>query len=42
MVMTRDQNAVRSHNMKTDHGSFEKVEEFKFMQKQERKKLKAD
>jgi hypothetical protein len=29
MVMSRDQNAVRSHSMKTDNSSFERVEEFK-------------
>ena len=29
MVMSRDQNAGRSHNMKTDNSSFEMVEEFK-------------
>jgi len=31
MVMSRDQNAGRSHNMKTDHRSFERVEEFKYL-----------
>jgi len=30
MVMSRDQNAGRSHSMKTDNRSFERVEEFKF------------
>ena len=29
MVMSRDQNAGRSHSMKTDNNSFERVEEFK-------------
>jgi hypothetical protein len=29
MVMTRDQNAGRSHSIKNDSSSFEKVEEFK-------------
>jgi hypothetical protein len=28
MVMTRDKNARRSHNMKTDNSSFEREEEF--------------
>jgi hypothetical protein len=31
MVMSRDQNAGRSHNMKTDYRSFEMVEEFKYL-----------
>ena len=31
MVMSRDQNAGRSHNMKIDNGSFEVVEEFKYL-----------
>jgi hypothetical protein len=31
MYMTRDQNAGRSHIMKTDRSSFEKVEEFKYL-----------
>ena len=30
MVMSRDQNAVRSYNMKTDNRSFEMVEEFRY------------
>ena len=29
MVMSRDQNAGRSHNIKTDNSSFERVEQFK-------------
>jgi len=29
MVMSRDQTAGRSHNIKTDNSSFERVEEFK-------------
>jgi hypothetical protein len=29
MVMSRDQNAERSHNLKTDNSSIERVEEFK-------------
>ena len=29
MVMSRDQNAGRSHSMKTDNSTFESVEEFK-------------
>ena len=32
MVMSRDQNAGRSHNMKTDNRSFEIVEEFKCLE----------
>ena len=28
MVMSRDQNEGRSHNIKTDNSSFERVEEF--------------
>ena len=36
MVMFRDQNAGRSHNMKIDNRSFESVEVFKF-----RKKIRA-
>jgi len=31
MVMSRDQNARRSHNMKVDKRPFERVEEFKYM-----------
>jgi len=31
MVMSRDQNAGRSHNMKIDNRSFEMVEEFKYL-----------
>ena len=30
MVMSRDKNAGRSHNTKTDNSSFERVEEFKY------------
>ena len=30
MVMSGDQNAGRSHNIKTDNCSFERVEEFKY------------
>jgi hypothetical protein len=30
MVKSRDQNAGRSHNIKTDNSSYEKVEEFKY------------
>jgi len=29
--MSRDQNAGRSHSMKTDNSSFERVEEFKYL-----------
>jgi len=39
MVMSRDQNAGRSHNIKFDNSSFERVEEFKILF---RKKLRAD
>ena len=31
MVMSRDQNAGRSHNIKTDNSSFERVEELKYV-----------
>ena len=31
MVMSPDQNARRSHSMKTDDSSFERVEEFKYL-----------
>ena len=31
MVMSRDQNAGRSHNMRTDNRSFERVEQFKYL-----------
>jgi hypothetical protein len=31
MVMSRDQNAGRSHNIKIDNSSFERVEEFKYL-----------
>ena len=31
MVMSRDQNAGRSHSIKTDNSSFERVEEFKYL-----------
>ena len=31
MVMSRDQNAGRSHSIKTDNISFERVEEFKYL-----------
>jgi hypothetical protein len=31
LVMSRDQSAVQSHNIKTDNSSFEKVEEFKYL-----------
>jgi hypothetical protein len=29
--MSRDQNAGRSHNIKIDNSSFERVEEFKYL-----------
>jgi hypothetical protein len=31
MVMSQDQNAGRSHSMKTGNSSFERVEEFKYL-----------
>ena len=31
MVMSRDQNAGRSHNIKIEYSSFERVEEFKYL-----------
>ena len=31
MVMSQDQNAGRSHSMKTDNSSIERVEEFKYL-----------
>jgi hypothetical protein len=31
MVMSRDQNAVRRHNIKLENRSFERVEEFKYL-----------
>jgi len=31
MVMSRDQNAARSHSIKTDNSCFERVEEFKYL-----------
>ena len=31
MVMSRDQNAGRSHSMKTDNSSFGRVEQFKYL-----------
>ena len=31
LVMSQDQNAGQSHNIKTDNSSFEKVEEFKYL-----------
>jgi hypothetical protein len=31
MVMSRDQQAGRTHSMKTDNSSFERVDEFKYM-----------
>jgi len=33
MVMSRDQNIGRSHIVKTDNSSFERVEEFKYLGK---------
>jgi len=31
MVMSRDQNGGRSHSMKNDNSSFERVEQFKYL-----------
>jgi len=31
MVMSRDQNAGRSHNVETDNSSFERVEHFRYL-----------
>jgi len=31
MIMPRDQNAGRSHSMKTDNSSIERAEEFKYL-----------
>jgi len=31
MITSRDQNAGRSHSIKTDNSSFERVEEFKYL-----------
>ena len=31
MIMSRDKNAGRSHSMKTDNSSMERVEEFKYL-----------
>ena len=48
VVMSRDQNAGRSHSIKIDNSSFERVEEFKHLGRDLtfkiifRKKLKAD
>jgi hypothetical protein len=33
MVMSRDQNAERSHSIKNDNCSFERVEDFKYLGK---------
>jgi len=33
MVMSRDQDAERSHSVKTENGSFESVEEIKYLGK---------
>jgi len=32
MVMSRDQNAGRTHSMKSDNSSFERVDEFKYLE----------
>jgi len=33
MVMSRDQNAARSHSVRIDNSTFERVEEFKYLGK---------
>jgi hypothetical protein len=33
VVMSRDQNTGRSHSMKTDNSSFERVKEFQYLRK---------
>jgi hypothetical protein len=33
MVMSRDENAERSHNIKIGNSSFERVDEFKYLEK---------
>jgi len=33
MVMSRDQNAGRSHSVKTDNSTFERMEEFRYLGK---------
>jgi len=48
MIMSQDQNAGRSHSMKIDNSSIERVEEFKYLGTMLtkkilfRKKLRAD
>ena len=48
MVMSRDQNAGRSHRIKTDNSSFKSMEQFKNLEQPERitfligRKLRAD
>jgi len=48
MVMYRDQNAGRTHSMKSDNSSFERVDEFKYLgttltnQNSIQEKLRAD
>jgi len=32
VVISRDQNAGRSHNLKIDNGSFERVEDFRYLE----------
>ena len=32
MVMTQDQNAGQSHNIKIDNSSFDRVEQFKYLE----------
>jgi hypothetical protein len=37
MVMSRDQNAGRKHNIRSDNSSFERVEEFRYLGSNESK-----
>jgi len=39
MIMSRDQNAGRSHSMKTDNISIERVEDFKYLYSFKKKKI---
>jgi len=39
MIMSRDQNAGRSHSMKIDNSSIERVEEFKYLGTKLKKKI---
>jgi len=41
MIMSRDQDAGRSHSIKTNNRSFEMVEEFKYLKIKNKKKIKT-